>query len=139
MRAAGLEIPTVFITGRGSVPMSVNAMREGALDFIEKPFKDNVLLDAVRNALADAAANWEEQKKLQSLRERLKSLTPREFEVCCHVVTGMLNKQIAFKLGITEKTIKVHRARVMKKMRTKALADLVRVTTTLKIPLPTGC
>lgn len=137
MKAAGLEIPIVFITGRGSVPMSVSAMREGALDFIEKPFKDEVLLDAIRNGLAIADAKWEERKKLRSLREHLNTLTPREFEVCCHVVTGMLNKQIAFKLGITEKTVKVHRARVMEKMQVKALADLVRMATTLKIPLPT--
>ena len=136
LNRAGLEFPIVFITGHGSIPMSVRAMRNGASDFIEKPFNDDDLLDSIHNALTNAAVKWEERDDLQHLRGRLQSLTPREFEVFRHVVTGMLNKQIAFKFGISEKTIKVHRARVMEKMQANALADLVRMATKLEISLP---
>ena len=132
---AGLEFPIVFITGHGSIPMSVRAMRDGASDFIEKSFNNDDLLGATHSALTNAAVLWEKRDDLQSLKGRLQSLTPREYEVLRHIVRGMLNKQIAFKLGISEKTIKVHRARVMGKMQANALADLVRMATNLDIPL----
>ena len=124
---AGVQIPIIFITGHGNIPMSVKAMKAGAVDFIEKPFEDQQLIDAIHTAIAKNKQFRMEQAEIKNLLRRIDSLTPREHEVFMLVVSGMLNKQIAFDLGMSEKTVKVHRARVMKKMKAKSLADLVRM------------
>jgi FixJ family two-component response regulator len=123
----GLGMPIVFITGHGNIPMSVKAMKAGAVDFIEKPFEDQKLIDAVNTAIKINKKFRTEQAEIKDLQRRVDSLTPREHEVFILVVSGMLNKQIAFDLGMSEKTVKVHRARVMDKMEAKSLADLVRM------------
>ena len=124
---AGLNIPIIFITGHGNIPMSVKAMKAGAVDFIEKPFEDQKLLDAINIAIKNNETFRMEQAEIKDLHRRVNLLTPREHEVFILVVSGMLNKQIAFDLGLSEKTVKVHRARVMEKMKAKSLADLVRM------------
>jgi FixJ family two-component response regulator len=124
---AGRELPIVFITGHGDVPTSVRAMRGGALDFLQKPFNDQELLDCVQRALALSREQQAERAERNELRRRLETLTPREREVLMQVITGKLNKQIAGDLGIAEKTIKIHRGRVMQKMRANSVADLVRM------------
>ena len=122
------EIPIVFITGHGTVPTSVRAMKGGAVDFLQKPFDDRDLLEAVQRALQRSRAGRADQAERAKVDERFGRLTPREREVLALVVTGLLNKQIADKLGIAEKTIKVHRGRVMQKMEAGSVADLVRMT-----------
>jgi FixJ family two-component response regulator len=129
----GITFPVIFITGHGTVPMSVQAMKAGAADFLQKPFLDGDLMDIVSRAIASDHRVRCVQKELRKLRERLQTLTPREYEVLRLVVTGMLNKQIAFDLGTSEKTIKVHRARVMEKLNAESLADLVRFADKLGI------
>ena len=124
---AGVQIPIIFITGHGNIPMSVQAMKAGAVDFIEKPFEDQKLIDAIHTAIAQNKQFRTEQAEIKDLQRRIDSLTPREHEVFLLVVSGMLNKQIAFDLGLSEKTVKVHRARVMHKMKATSLADLVRM------------
>ena len=124
---AGLGMPIIFITGHGNIPMSVQAMKAGAVDFIEKPFEDQKLIDAVHIAIQKNKKFRTEHAEIKDLQRRVDSLTPREHEVFILVVSGMLNKQIAFDLGMSEKTVKVHRARVMDKMKAKSLADLVRM------------
>lgn len=121
------NIPVIFITGHGDISMSVKAMKSGAMDFIEKPFEDQVLLEAVFNALKKNQALRADQGETRRIQECINSLTPREHEVFCLVVKGMLNKQIGFDLGISEKTVKVHRGRVMEKMQADSLAHLVRM------------
>jgi FixJ family two-component response regulator len=123
---AGILLPTVFLTGHGDIPMSVQAIKAGALDFLTKPVKDVDLLRAVRAALQRAAEQREIIAATALLRQRYSSLTAREREVMAHVVAGELNKQVADALGIGEHTIKVHRSRVMDKMGVQSLADLVR-------------
>jgi len=123
---AGWLLPIVFLTGHGDIPMSVRAIKAGALDFLTKPVKDTDLLRAVHAALRRAAAQHDLISEAAILRQRHASLTPRECEVMEHVVAGQLNKQIAADLGTSEHTIKVHRARVMEKMGIESLADLVR-------------
>jgi FixJ family two-component response regulator len=130
--------PIVFITGRGDIPSSVRAMKGGAVDFLTKPVNDRDLLAAVRNALEIDRAAREAQVEIDALRQRLATLTPREREVLVHVVAGRLNKQIAADLGTVEKTIKVHRARMMEKMAVRSLADLVRIAERLGIPAATA-
>jgi FixJ family two-component response regulator len=125
--ASNTLLPIIFITGHGDIPMSVKAMKEGAVDFLPKPVKDKDLLNAIEQALARADHDLREQKELEYVQRRLKTLTPREREVMTLVVRGLLNKQIAFELGTVEKTVKVHRARVMEKMEVQSLADLVRL------------
>jgi FixJ family two-component response regulator len=125
--ASNTLLPIIFITGHGDIPMSVKAMKEGAVDFLPKPVKDKDLLNAIEQALARANHDLREQKELEDVQRRLKTLTPREREVMTLVVRGLLNKQIAFELGTVEKTVKVHRARVMEKMGVQSLADLVRL------------
>ena len=127
LQRAGDPIPIVFITGDGDVPMSVQAMKGGAVEFLLKPFRDQQLLDAIQDALARGAVEARRRAEQQELRQRYESLTPREREVMARVVTGLLNKQIAAELHASEVTIKVHRARVMRKMRAESLADLVRI------------
>jgi RNA polymerase sigma factor (sigma-70 family) len=121
-----IPLPIVFITGYGTIPESVKAMKAGAVDFLQKPFSDEDLLSAISRALETDRRARQDQEQLKKLRERLEALTPREYEVFRLVATGMLNKQIAFQLGTAEKTVKVHRARVMAKMGAQSLADLVR-------------
>jgi FixJ family two-component response regulator len=125
--AAHAQLPIIFITGHGDIPMSVKAMKHGAVDFLPKPIKDTVLLKAVEQALARADHDLAEREELENIQRRLESLTPREREVLALVVKGLLNKQIAFQLGTVEKTVKVHRARVMAKMEVQSLAELVRI------------
>ena len=129
----GISLPIIFITGHGTVPASVKAFKAGAMDFLQKPFKEVELLDAVFRAIEKHRRLGCEQKEMQALRARLETLTPREREVFSLVVSGLLNKQVAFDLGITEKTVKVHRARVMQKMGAQSLADLVRFAEKLGI------
>jgi FixJ family two-component response regulator len=118
--------PMIFLTGRGDIPMSVEAMKAGASDFLVKPVKDVELLRAVRGALQRSAERLADESERDALRQRYASLTPREREVMALVVVGNLNKQIAGALGVVERTVKVHRGRVMEKMGTETLADLVR-------------
>ena len=129
------DMPIIFITGHGDVPMTVQAMKGGAVEFLTKPFDDEVLLSAIRHALKRSASVLEEQAEITLLRSSYESLTPREQEVMRCVVAGMLNKQIGLKLGISEITVKAHRGRVMRKMQVDSLADLVRVAAALDVPL----
>ena len=123
----GIDLPILFLTGHGDIPMSVRAMKAGAVDFLAKPVDDAVLLKEVREALALARARRASAIELESLRRRLDSLTPREREVLEHLLAGKLNKQIAAALGTVEKTIKVHRGRVMQKMKVQSVAELVHI------------
>lgn len=132
LRARGIWIPIIFLTGRGDIPMSVQAMKGGAVDFLTKPVDDERLLKAVGAALTQDRTERQSRAELDDIKERLAKLTPREREVLNHVVTGQLNKQIALDLGTVEKTIKVHRARVMEKMKVNSVAELVRLTERLE-------
>jgi len=132
----GISFPIIFITGHGTVPSSVRAFKAGAMDFLQKPFKDKDLLDAVSSGIEKHRRILHEQKEMKTLYDRLDTLTPREREVFGLVASGMLNKQVAFDLDITEKTIKVHRARVMQKMGAQSLADLVRFAEKIGIRSP---
>ena len=125
--AAGRTLPIIFISGYGSIPISVRAMKAGAVDFIEKPFEDQTLLDGINQSLKKDRQAKLEQAELREIQRRVDSLTPREREVFAQVVSGKLNKHIAFELGTSERTIKAHRARVMKKMQANSLADLIRL------------
>ena len=127
LQALNRNVPIVFMTGHGNIPMSVQAMKAGAVDFLPKPVKDTDVLRAIEQALARAVRDRAERNELEDVRERVERLTPREREVMVLVVSGLLNKQIAFELGTVEKTIKVHRARVMEKMQVDSLAHLVRL------------
>lgn len=137
--ATGRAIPIVFITGHGDIPMSVAAMKAGAVEFLTKPFRHQDLLDAVHRALQLDRARLESSAGLADLRERFRGLTPREREVMALVVTGRLNKQIAGELGLSEITVKVHRGQVMRKMGASTLPDLVRLSDRLEAnEQPTG-
>ena len=127
LAAAVHEIPIIFITGHGDIPMSVKAMKAGAVDFLPKPFAAKDLLDAIRRAVAKDTRDLGTEARDDEIQARVRLLTPRESQVFALVVTGMLNKQIAARLGVGEKTVKVHRARVMEKMQADSVAALVRL------------
>jgi len=124
---AGIRIPIIFVTGHGDIPMTVRAMKGGAIDFLTKPFRDQDLLDSVATAIGRDRRRREEEKTISDLRALFETLTQREREVLAMVATGLMNKQIAAELGVAEITVKVHRGRVMKKMGARSLADLVRM------------
>jgi FixJ family two-component response regulator len=132
LRDGGIPIPIIFITGHGDIPMSVRAMKEGAHEFLTKPMRGQDLLDAVQKALASDRTLRRERKEVEEIRARFESLTPREKEVLDLVVAGFLNKQIADQLGMSELTVKTHRAHVMEKTLADSLAHLVRMTERLK-------
>jgi FixJ family two-component response regulator len=125
------EMPIIFITGHGDVPMTVQAMKAGAVEFLTKPFDDEVLLSAIRHAIKRSAAVLDDQAEITALRSNYESLTPREQDVMKLVVSGMLNKQIGMKLGISEITVKAHRGKMMQKMKAESLADLVKTAVRL--------
>jgi FixJ family two-component response regulator len=124
----GMSLPIIFITGHGNIPMSVKAMKNGAVDFLPKPFNDKELLSAIDRAIDKDTEKLKKHSEKAKIRRRINTLTPREYDVLRWVITGMLNKQIAAKLRVTEKTVKVHRGRVMQKMRVLSVAELVRLT-----------
>ena len=134
LSSANIQLPVIFITGHGDIPMSVKAMKGGAIEFLTKPFRDQDLLDAVELGLARDRERRDNDKELRTLSDRFETLTSRECEVMGHVVTGRLNKEIAGDLGITEITVKVHRAQAMRKMGADSLPELARMADKLKLP-----
>jgi FixJ family two-component response regulator len=133
LAAANRALPIIFITGHGDIPMSVQAMKGGAIEFLTKPFRDQELLDAIQLGLSRDRARRENQKALAALRERFESLSPREREIMAQVAHGRLSKQIAGDIGIAEATVKVHRSRLMRKMKARSLPDLSRMADKLKL------
>ncbi len=134
----GLTLPVIFITGHGTVPLSVRAMKAGAVDFIQKPFEDQQLLDAIHQAIDKDIQKRREKAEISEIKKRVESLTPREYEILLAVTAGMLNKQIAYDLKLSENTVKTHRAHIMQKMKVESLADLVRLTERVGITTDKG-
>jgi FixJ family two-component response regulator len=132
----GLEVPIVFLTGHGNIPSSVKAMKAGAVEFLTKPFEEEKLLQAIEEAIECDRRTRQQHAELRELRDRYASLTAREQQVMQQVVSGLLNKQIAAELNITEFTVKIHRGHVMRKMRADSVADLVRMAESLRISSP---
>ena len=133
LREANIHIPIIFITGHGDIPMTVRAMKGGAVDFLTKPFRDQDLLDAVRTAIERDRKRREVEKTVSNLQALFETLSPREREVLAFVASGLMNKQIADELGLAEITVKIYRGHIMKKMHAKSLAELIRITETLGI------
>jgi FixJ family two-component response regulator len=133
---AGITVPIIFITGHGDIPMTVRAMKAGAVDFLSKPFRDQELLDSVQVALDKDRVRREREKAVTQLRANLETLTAREREVMSLVTEGLMNKQVAGRIGVSEITVKVHRGNVMRKMGARSLADLVRMAELLEIHAP---
>ena len=131
-----IHIPIVFMTGHGDIPMTVRAMKAGAVEFLTKPFRDQDMLDAVQLALERDLSRIESEKAASGLKSKFETLTPREQEIMALVASGLMNKQVAGKIGLSEITVKVHRGRVMQKMGAKTLADLVRIAEALGIRPP---
>jgi FixJ family two-component response regulator len=129
---SGMQIPIIFVTAHGDIPMSVRALKSGAVEFLTKPFRDQDLLDAIQQALERDGITLKEQAEVHDLQERYRALTPREREVMTLVVSGMLNKQIASDIGASEATVKIHRGNVMHKMQAGSVVDLVRMADKLK-------
>ena len=128
LKSRNYEIPIIFISGHGDIPMSVQAMKNGAVDFLPKPFDDDHLLAAVKAAFSKDLQARSDRNELKNIMQRLDSLTPREHEVLSYLITGMLNKQIAYELKISERTVKAHRKQVLDKMGVNSIAELVRLT-----------
>jgi FixJ family two-component response regulator len=133
LAAANRDLPIIFITGHGDIPMTVQAMKGGAIEFLTKPFRDQDLLDAIEVGLARDRARRASEKGLAALRERFEGLSPREREIMVHVTQGRLCKQIAGDIGLAEGTVKVHRSRLMRKMKTRSLPELSRMADKLKL------
>ncbi len=133
LAAADVQLPIIFITGHGDIPMSVQAMKGGAIEFLTKPFRDQDLLDAIALGLARDRARREDQKALAVLRERFDALTPREREIMIHVARGRIGKQIAADIGVSEVTVKIHRSNMMRKMKADSLPELGRMADKLKL------
>ncbi len=128
LKQRGNSVPIIFITGHGTVPMSVRAMKSGAVDFLEKPFEDQELLDAIQHAIERNRSDRNIRVEIEGINKRIGSLTSREKEILVLVISGKLNKEIAFELGMSENTVKSHRARIMRKMTVGSIAELVRAT-----------
>ena len=136
LRELGIRLPVIFITGHGDIPISVRAMKSGAIEFLTKPINEQQLLDAVHAAIELDRANRQDNALATELRARFDSLTPREREIMSLIVSGKLNKQIGFQVGLSEMTVKVHRSHVMQKMQAKSLVDLVRMADKLGVSAP---
>jgi FixJ family two-component response regulator len=132
---AKIHIPIIFITGHGDIPMTVLAMKAGAIEFLTKPFRDQDLIDAIHQALEQDRVRRQQEAEIAALQERFESLTPREQEVLPWVISGLLNKQIAAEIGTTEATVKVHRSQLMRKMGAESVANLVRMAEKIGIPV----
>jgi FixJ family two-component response regulator len=133
LTASNIKIPIIFITAHADIPMSVQAMKGGAIEFLTKPFRDQDLLDAIQLGLARDRASLEDEKEIAVLRARFETLTPREREVMALLVSGRVNKQIAAEIGISEVTVRLHRGQIMRKMRTSSLANLIRIADKIKL------
>ncbi len=135
LTAEGINIPVIMVTGHGDVPLAVQAIKAGAMDFIEKPFRDQILLDNIQKAIGLEAQTWCEQAEQASIEEKLASLTPREYEIMDLLILGRSNKAIAYELGISQKTVDFHRAHILEKMGVDSVVELVRCVCRLSVPV----